>query len=120
MFHQIDAQHHIDKPNIIITYADDVGYGDIGVYGSKLIPTPHIDQLAADGIRFTSAYATSATCTPSRYSLLTGEYAFRNERARILPGDATPLIEPGIFTLTERTVFFEKVLKTPEKLLTNR
>lgn len=89
------------KPNIIIIYADDVGYGDIGVYGSELIPTPHIDQLAADGIRFTSAYATAATCTPSRYSLLTGEYAFRNKRAQILSGEAPLLIEPGSFTLPE-------------------
>ncbi|MCC5906221.1 MAG: arylsulfatase [Balneolaceae bacterium] len=88
-------------PNIIIIYADDVGYGDIGVYGSELIPTPHIDQLAADGIRFTSAYATAATCTPSRYSLLTGEYAFRNERAQVLAGDAPLLIEPGSYTLPE-------------------
>ncbi|MCC5906616.1 MAG: arylsulfatase [Balneolaceae bacterium] len=86
-------------PNIIIIYADDAGWGDIGVYGSELIPTPHIDQLAADGIRFTSAYATAATCTPSRYSLLTGEYAFRNERAQILTGDAPLLIEPGSYTL---------------------
>lgn len=90
-----------NQPNIIIIYGDDVGYGDIGVYGSDLIPTPHIDQLAADGIRFTSAYATAATCTPSRYSLLTGEYAFRNERAQILAGDAPLLIEPGSFTLPE-------------------
>ncbi len=88
-------------PNIIIIYADDVGVGDIGVYGSELIPTPHIDQLAADGIRFTSAYATAATCTPSRYSLLTGEYAFRNERAQILTGEAPLLIEPGSFTMPE-------------------
>lgn len=90
-----------NQPNIIIIYADDVGYGDIGVYGSELIPTPHIDQLAANGIRFTSAYATAATCTTSRYSLLTGEYAFRNERAQILRGDAPLLIEPGSFTLPE-------------------
>ena len=90
-----------DQPNIIIIYADDVGYGDIGVYGSQLIPTPHIDQLAADGIRFISAYASASTCTPSRYSLLTGEYAFRNERAQILPGNAPLLIEPGSPTLPE-------------------
>ncbi|WP_340105478.1 sulfatase family protein [Rhodohalobacter sp. 8-1] len=93
--------NEVERPNIIIIYADDVGYGDIGAYGSELIPTPHIDQLAADGIRFTSAYATAATCTPSRYSLLTGEYAFRNERAQILPGNAPLLIEPGSFTLPE-------------------
>lgn len=76
--------NEVERPNIIIIYADDVGHGDIGAYGSELIPTPHIDQLAADGIRFTSAYATAATCTPSRYSLLTGEYAFRIYQNRIL------------------------------------
>lgn len=87
------------QPNIIIIYADDVGYGDIGVYGAELIPTPHIDRLAREGMLFTDAYATASTCTPSRYSLLTGEYAFRNERAQILPGDAPLLIEPGSATL---------------------
>ena len=86
-------------PNIIIIYADDVGYGDIGVYGAERIQTPNIDQLAAEGIRFTDAYATSSTCTPSRYSLLTGVYAFRNPRAQVLPGDAAVLIEPGSLTL---------------------
>lgn len=94
-----DQQHQAAKPNIIIIYADDVGYGDIGVYGSELIPTPHIDRLAAEGLKMTSAYATAATCTPSRYSLLTGEYAFRNRRAQVLPGDAPLLIEPGSHTL---------------------
>ena len=53
-------------PNIILIYADDLGYGDLGCYGSKAIKTPHIDRLAAGGLRFTSAYATSSTCTPSR------------------------------------------------------
>lgn len=94
-----DQQHQAAKPNIIIIYADDVGYGDIGVYGSELIPTPHLDRLAAEGLKMTSAYATAATCTPSRYSLLTGEYAFRNQRAQVLPGDAPLLIEPGSHTL---------------------
>src|SRR5699024_10610587 len=65
-----------DSPNVIIIYVDDVGYGDIGAYGSELIPTPEIDQLAASGMRFANAYATASTCTPSRYSLLTGRYAF--------------------------------------------
>ncbi len=86
-------------PNIIIIYADDVGYGDLSSYGAELIQTPNIDQLAAEGIRFTDAYATSSTCTPSRYSLLTGVYAFRNPGARVLAGDAPMLIEPGSLTL---------------------
>ena len=67
------------KPNILLIYADDVGYGDLGCYGATGVDTPNLDRLAAGGIRFTSAYASASTCTPSRYSLLTGEYAFRNE-----------------------------------------
>ncbi|MCC5908256.1 MAG: arylsulfatase [Balneolaceae bacterium] len=96
-----EAEHadSAQNPNIIIIYTDDVGYGDVGVYGAELIQTPNIDQLAAEGIRFTDAYATSSTCTPSRYSLLTGVYAFRNPRAQVLPGDAPMLIEPGSLTL---------------------
>lgn len=95
----LPAQDRVEQPNIVIIYADDVGYGDIGAYGSELIPTPHIDRMASEGLRFTDAYATASTCTPSRYSLLTGEYAFRNQRAQILPGDAPLLIEPGSTTL---------------------
>ena len=60
------------KPNIVIIYGDDVGYGDVGAYGSTMIPTPNIDRLAAEGLRFTDGHCAAATCTPSRYSLLTG------------------------------------------------
>ncbi|MEX0325037.1 MAG: arylsulfatase [Puniceicoccaceae bacterium] len=84
-----------DQPNIIVIYADDVGYGDLGCYGATGVDTPNLDMLANRGIRFTSAYASSSTCTPSRYSLLTGEYAFRNEDAIILPGNAPLIINPG-------------------------
>jgi arylsulfatase A-like enzyme len=83
------------KPNILLIYADDVGYGDLGCYGATAIDTPNLDRLAKQGIRFTSAYATASTCTPSRYSLLTGEYAFRNESAQILPGNAPLIIDPA-------------------------
>lgn len=102
-FHGEDlcARDTVPKPNIIIIYADDVGYGDIGAYGADLIPTPNIDRMAKEGLLFTQAYATAATCTPSRYSLLTGEYAFRNERAQILSGDAPLLIKSGSATLPE-------------------
>lgn len=86
-------------PNIVLLYADDVGYGDLGCYGATAIDTPNLDRLAERGIRFTSAYATAATCTPSRYSVLTGEYAFRNEEAVILPGNAPLLIDPAQPTL---------------------
>ena len=63
-----------DRPNILVMYADDLGFGDLGCYGSTSIPTPNLDALAKEGLRFTQAYATAATCTPSRYSLLTGSY----------------------------------------------
>ncbi len=86
-------------PNIVLIYADDIGYGDLGCYGAESIPTPHIDRLAADGLRFTSAYCTSATCTPSRYSMLTGEYAWRRPGTGIAPPNGAALIEPGRVTL---------------------
>lgn len=74
------------RPNIVIIYGDDVGYGDVGAYGAKLIPTPNIDRLAAEGLRFTDGHASSATCTPSRYSLLTGILPFRNKVRILNPG----------------------------------
>lgn len=87
------------KPNIVLIYADDVGYGDLSCYGATRVKTPNLDRLAAEGIRFTDAHSSAATCTPSRYSLLTGEYAFRLPKARVLPGDAPALIRPGRTTL---------------------
>ncbi|WP_133408142.1 sulfatase family protein [Parashewanella tropica] len=86
------------KPNLIVLYVDDLGYGDVGAYGAKGVETPNIDKLAAGGVMFTDAHSSSATCTPSRYSLLTGEHGFRNDAA-ILPGDAPLLIRPGKKTL---------------------
>ena len=84
----------IVAPNIVVIYVDDLGYGDVGSYGAVGVETPSIDRLASEGVRFTDAHATAATCTPSRYSLLTGEYGFRTQAA-ILPGDAPALIRPG-------------------------
>ncbi|MBD8487776.1 arylsulfatase [Echinicola sp. CAU 1574] len=86
------------KPNVLLIYTDDVGYGDIATYGGK-IPTPNIDKLAEQGLLFTNAYASAATCTPSRYSLLTGEYAWRAKGRGVAPGDASALIKPGVETL---------------------
>ena len=80
------------KPNIVIIYLDDLGYGDISCYGTGKINTPNIDALANNGLRFTNGYATSATSTPSRYGLLTGVYPWRNKDAKILPGSAPMLI----------------------------
>jgi arylsulfatase A-like enzyme len=87
------------SPNIVYIYGDDIGYGDFGCYGTKSVQTPAVDRLAKEGLRFTSAYCSSATCTPSRYSLLTGEYAFRQKGTGILPGDAALIIRPGRTTL---------------------
>ncbi len=87
-----------NKPNIVIIYVDDLGYADVGCYGAKGVETPNVDNLAKKGIRFTDAHSSATTCTPSRYSLLTGEYAFRNN-AGILPGDAPLLISPEKSTL---------------------
>ena len=86
-------------PNIIVMYADDLGFGDVGCYGATVLDTPNIDRLASEGVIFYQGYATAATCTPSRYSLLTGSYSWRNERAHILPGDAPLIIDPGTSTL---------------------
>lgn len=90
-----------EKPNVIIIYADDVSYNDLGVYGTDLIPTPHLDEMAKTGMMMTDAYATASTCTPSRYSILTGQYAFRNKRAQILDGDAPLLIDPEMTVLPD-------------------
>lgn len=90
-----------ERPNVLIIYADDLGYGDVSAYGQGQLQTPNIDQLAATGIRFTNGYATSATCTPSRLALLTGTYPWRNKDAKILPGDAPLLIDTVSVTLAD-------------------
>ncbi len=83
----------------MIIYADDLGYGDVGAYGATEIRTPNMDRLANEGIRFTNGYASSATCSPSRYALLTGVYPWRNENAKILPGTAPLIIDTEQLTL---------------------
>jgi arylsulfatase A-like enzyme len=87
-------------PNIIIFYVDDLGYGDISSYGATRVSTPLVDRLAANGLKLTDAHSSAATCTPSRYAMLTGSYAFRND-ARILPGDAPLLIDTAMRTLPD-------------------
>lgn len=88
-----------EQPNVILIYADDLGYGDLGCYGAGHLTTHHIDALAAEGIRFTRAHASSATCTPSRYSMLTGTYAWREPGIRIARGNAALMIDTGVLTL---------------------
>ncbi len=86
-------------PNLVVIMADDLGYGDIGCQGAMGVETPHIDALAAEGLRFTSGYCSSATCTPTRYSFLTGRWAFREKRSGIAPPLAPAIITPGTPTI---------------------
>lgn len=89
------------SPNIVLIYTDDVGWGDVGCNGATAVETPNVDRIAAEGLRFTDAHCAAATCTPSRYALLTGEYAFRRKGTGVLPGDASLIIQPGRTTLPE-------------------
>ena len=89
------------RPNVIIIYADDLGYGDLQCYGAKNVETPNVNRLANQGIRFTNAYAVAATSTPSRYSLLTGEYAWRRPDTDIAPGNAGMIVRPEQFTMAD-------------------
>lgn len=91
------------RPNIVLIMADDLGWGDVGCYGARAISTPNIDRLAAQGRRFTQGYAPASTCTPSRYALMTGEYAWRQQakQTSILDGDAPLAIAPGRLTIPQ-------------------
>ncbi|MDO6761327.1 arylsulfatase [Tamlana sp. 2_MG-2023] len=95
----IEMEKEQEKPNVVVIYLDDLGYGDLSSYGATAFQTPNIDALAHEGVRFTNGYATSATCTPSRYAILTGVYPWRNKDARILPGTAPLLISTTQQTL---------------------
>ncbi len=93
----------LSKPNIVYILADDLGYGDVGCYNpASKIPTPNIDRLAKEGVRFTDAHSPSAVCTPTRYALLTGRYAWRTRLQRNVIGPfSQPLIAPQQFTVAE-------------------
>jgi arylsulfatase A-like enzyme len=87
-------------PNIVIILADDIGYGDFGCYGATAIKTPSVDRLAREGVRMTDAHSSAAVCTPTRYALITGQYAWRNPAAdHILDGEAPLAIDPKTITL---------------------
>lgn len=90
-----------EKPNIVFIYADDIGYGDLSCNGAKTIKTPNVDLLARQGVRFTNMHSAAATSTPSRYALLTGEYAWRREGTGIATGDAGSIIRPERYTLAD-------------------
>ena len=98
------------KPNVILIYADDLGYGDLSCYGATAIKTPNIDKLAAKGLRFTNAYCAASTCTPPRYAMMMGEYAWRKKGTGILPGNAAMIIPVGKKNLP--TVFKDAGYKT--------
>lgn len=88
-------------PNVIFIYADDLGYGDLECYGATRVQTPNVNRLANEGIRFTNAHATAATSTPSRYSMLTGEYAWRRPGTDIAAGNAGMIVRPEQYTLAD-------------------
>ncbi len=88
-----------ERPNILVIMADDLGYGDVSCNGGERIATPNIDALAARGRRFTSGYCSASTCTPTRYSFLTGTYAFRRPGTGIAPPNAPAIIPPGTPTV---------------------
>lgn len=88
-----------ERPNIVIINADDLGFGDVSCYGATEITTPNVDRLAQQGLRHTNMHTTSATSTPSRFSLLTGKYAWRVKGTGVAPGDAAMIVTPQMATL---------------------
>lgn len=90
-------------PNVIVILSDDLGYGDIGAFNPEgKIPTPHIDQLAAEGMKFTDAHTPSAVCTPTRYGFLTGRYNWRSRlKSGVLTGKSPALIEDERTTIAD-------------------
>ncbi len=97
------AQWRAQRPNVVFILADDLGYGDVGCYNPESkVPTPHLDKLAAEGIRLTDAHSPSTVCTPTRYSLLTGRMAFRTGMRGVFTGAGGPcMIEEGRLTLPQ-------------------
>lgn len=101
VFAQQNREAKPQRPNVIFIYADDLGYGDLQCYGGTGAETPNVNRLASNGIRFTNAHATAATSTPSRYSMLTGEYAWRRPGTDIAAGNAGMIIRPERYTLAD-------------------
>lgn len=88
-----------EKPNIVLILSDDVGYGDLGCYGATHVKTPNLDSLAREGVRFRDAHSTASVCTPTRFAMMTGRYAWRQHGTGIAAGDSPLLIQPGSVTL---------------------
>jgi len=102
--HTLRAAEPAAKPNVVFILCDDLGYGDVACNNPECkIPTPHVDRLAGEGMRFTDAHTTSSVCTPTRYSVLTGRYNWRSRlQSGVLGGLSPPLIEPGRLTVAVR------------------
>ncbi|MBL8818344.1 MAG: arylsulfatase [Planctomyces sp.] len=92
----------MDRPNIVVIMADDLGYGDVSCNGATTIMTPNIDRIAREGRRFTSGYCSASTCTPTRYSFLTGTYAFRKRGTGIAPPNGPAIIPPNTVTIASQ------------------
>ena len=95
------AQQMPERPNVLLIYADDIGYGDLSCNGTSAVRTPNVEKLASEGIRFTNAHCAAATSTPSRYALLTGEYAWRREGTGVAAGNAAMIITPERYTIAD-------------------
>jgi arylsulfatase A-like enzyme len=105
-----------ERPNIVLIVADDLGWADLGCYGSKYHKTPHIDRLAADGVRFTQAYAAAPVCSPTRASIMTGRHPARLGITDWLPGrpdrpDQKLLRPPLITKLPDDVPTLPEILK---------
>ena len=99
--HTISKEKIPEKPNVVIIYIDDLGYGDVSCYGATKVSTPNVDRIAQEGIQFTNGHCSSATCTPSRFSMLTGKYAFRQKGTGVAPGDASMIIDHERTTIAD-------------------
>ncbi len=88
-------------PNVVLIYADDLGYGDLECYGAKNVKTPAVNRLASEGLSFTNAHAAAATSTPSRYGMLTGRYAWRDPGTDVAAGNAAMIIKPTQYTMAD-------------------
>ncbi|RLD75178.1 MAG: arylsulfatase, partial [Bacteroidetes bacterium] len=101
-----DQQDQKVKPNIIIIFADDLGYGDLSCYGHPTIITPHLDRMASEGQKWTNFYVAASVCTPSRAGLITGRYPIRSgmcsDRSRVLFPNSTGGIPTEEITIAEQ------------------